>query len=89
MLREEALMGAQYEGYPSNFEEFRNQEEYGHGGVRIYRITPDQAKLIHKELKMDAPLQKFREGDQYYYLNEGHGEHHIIFAFGKTTSTHE
>ena len=67
-------------GYPSNFDEFRKQEAYGHGGVRIYRVSPEQAALIHKELKMPYEIQKFRAGDQYFYLNQNHGEHHIIFV---------
>lgn len=68
------------EGYPSNFDEFRSQEAYGRGGVRIYRISPEQAALIHKELKMPYKLQEPYPGDQYYYLNQNHGEHHIIFV---------
>jgi hypothetical protein len=68
-------------GYPSNYEEFKGREVYGHGGVRIYAITPEQAKTIHKELKLDFDLQQHRLGDQYYYLNQAHGEHHIIFSF--------
>jgi hypothetical protein len=72
------------EGYPSNFDEFRKDEVYGHGGVRIYRVTPQQAADIHKELKLPYELQRFREGDQYFYLNQNHGEHHIIFAFPRT-----
>ena len=68
---------------PSNFDEFKNQEAYGHGGVRIYRISPEQAAVIHKELKMPYELQEFRAGDQYFYLNQNHGEHHIIFVLPK------
>ena len=67
-------------GYPSNFDEFRNQEAYGHGGVRIYRISPEQAAVIHKELDLPYGLQEVRAGDQCYYLNQSHGEHHIIFV---------
>jgi hypothetical protein len=70
-------------GYPSNYDQFKNKEAYGHGGVRIYRVTPEQAAAIHKELKLPYQIQQFREGDQYFYLNDSHGEHHIIFALSQ------
>ena len=67
-------------GYPSNYDEFQDRQAYGHGGVRIYRISPEQAAVIHNELKMPYQLQEFRAGDQYFYLNQNHGENHIIFV---------
>jgi hypothetical protein len=73
-------------GYPSNFDQFRDHEVYGHGGVRIYRISPQQAAAIHKELKMPYDLQELREGHEYFYLNQNHGEHHVIFVFPKIAS---
>jgi hypothetical protein len=74
---------------PSNFAEFQNQEVYGYGGVRIYRISPEQAAVIHKEFEMPFKLEKFRAGDQCFYLNQSNGGNHIIFALPQTEKLSE
>jgi hypothetical protein len=76
----------QPQGYPSNFDQFREHEVYGHGGVRIYSISPQQAAAIHKELKMTYDLQELREGHEYFYLNQNHGEHHASGAISASES---
>ena len=75
-----------FPGYPSNYDQFRGDEVYGHGGVRIYRINPKQAAEIHKELKLPYQLQELRDGERYFYLNQNHGEGHIIFVFPDSRS---
>lgn len=73
-------------GYPSNYDQFKDQQAYGHSGVPIYRVTHEQAKAIHRELKLPFEVQEFREGDQCFYLNDGHGKHHIVFALAAPKS---
>ena len=61
----------------------------GYGGVRIYRVTREQANQIAKEFPKSFPAKppfvEETEGEQLFYMNVSHGKQHFIFAITKNS----
>lgn len=70
------------DNYPKKYMQFK--EVYGYGGVRIYKVTEDEAKEIAKEFpeafKFKPPFAAPAKGEPLYYMNVNHGEQHVIFS---------
>lgn len=70
-------------GYPTGLDTTSSADQvFGHGGVRIYKVTRQLAESIHKEFrkKFVYDLASDADGVRWFYMNVNHGEQHFIFS---------
>jgi hypothetical protein len=66
--------------YPKDVRKYK--QVYGHGGIRIYRVSRDEAKQIKKEFPADFRFS-LPKGGFLFYMNINRGERHVIFSLPK------
>ncbi len=70
-----------YEGYPQSVNLIK--QVYGHGGVRVYRVTKSEAKSIAKEFQLLFQRNPVR-ADYFYVRVSKHGVlTHVVFSVDK------
>jgi hypothetical protein len=48
---------------------------YGHGGVRVYRVTREEAQQINKASKSKF---KLADGNEFFYINIAKGKNRLL-----------